>query len=164
MDVVGKKLRQQPWFETLYKIGVGIKGFDGAVEFVAGIALLISPSLVHTLLSGIAREAGEHNGNVYHFIADYIARTDNDLAKSGLVFLILFLVIHGAVKLALVYCLLKEIVSAYPIALGILVAFLIYQIYVFIVSPSLGMALFTILDVIIIWLVWGEYQDLREKK
>jgi uncharacterized membrane protein len=159
-----KKLREQPWFERVYKIGIAIKGFDGLVEFIAGIALLISPPLVHTLLGGIAREAGEHNGSVYHFIADYIARIDNDLARSGMVFLILFLITHGAVKLALVYCLLKEIVRAYPIALGILVAFLIYQAYVFIISPSLGMALFTILDVIIIWLVWGEYQDLRAKK
>jgi uncharacterized membrane protein len=157
-------LRRQPWFEAVYKIGVGIKGFDGLVELVVGIALIISPSLVHQVLSTVAGELGEHKVKFLTFIADNIARVDSDLAKSGLTFLILFLVVHGLVKLALVYCLLREIVRAYPIALAILAAFLVYQAYVFIVHPSLGMALFTILDAVIIWLVWGEYQDLRDKK
>ena len=164
MNETRKKLREQPWFETVYKIGVGIKGFDGLVEFITGIALLISPSLVHTVLSAVAVEVGERHGSVPHFIVDYIARVDNDLSKSGLSFLILFLITHGLVKLALVYCLLKEIVKAYPIALAILVLFLVYQAYVFIVQPSIGMGLFTFLDIVIIWLVWGEYQDLRSKK
>jgi len=164
MKEMSRKIREQPWFETVYKVGVGIKGFDGLVELVTGIALLISPSLVHTALQAIAAELGERNGSVSHFIADYIARVDNDLAKSGLVFLIIFLITHGIVKLVLVYCLLKEIVKAYPLALGILVLFLVYQLYVFIVQPSIGMGLFTVLDVIIIWLVWGEYQDLKAKK
>jgi uncharacterized membrane protein len=157
-------LRRQPWFEAVYKIGVGIKGFDGLVELVVGIALIVSPSLVHQVLTGLAGELGEHNVKFLKFVADNIARVDSDLAKSGLTFLILFLVVHGLVKLALVYCLLREIVRAYPVALAILGAFLVYQAYVFIVHPSLGMALFTILDALIIWLVWGEYQDLRDKK
>lgn len=164
MKKTSKKLREQPWFETVYRIGVGIKGFDGLVELVTGVALLISPSLVHMVLSTVAVEAGEHQGSVFHFIADYIARIDGDLARSGLTFLILFLITHGLVKLALVYCLLKEIVRAYPVALAILVLFLIYQAYVFIIQPSIGMGLFTFLDIVIIWLVWGEYQDLRAKK
>jgi len=164
MKEFGTKLREKPWFETVYKVGVGIKGFDGLVEFITGIALLISPSLVHTILSAVAIEAGERHGSVLHFIGDYIARVDSDLTKSGLGFLILFLITHGLVKLVLVYCLLKEIVKAYPVALAILVLFLIYQAYIFIIQPSIGMGLFTVLDVIIIWLVWGEYQDLRAKK
>lgn len=164
MKEARKKLREQPWFETVYKIGVGIKGFDGLVEFLTGVALLIAPSLVHTVLSAVAVEVGERQGSVSHFIVDYIARVDSDLSKSGLGFLVLFLITHGLVKLALVYCLLKEIVKAYPIALAILVLFLVYQAYVFIVEPSIGMGLFTFLDIVIIWLVWGEYQDLRSKK
>jgi uncharacterized membrane protein len=163
MKEMNVKLRQRPWFERVYKIGIGVKGFDGLVELVVGVLLLISPSLVHVILSGAAQEAGEHGGSVYHFIADYVARIDTDLSRSGLSFLILFLIIHGLVKLTLVYCLLREIIWAYPYALAILVLFLIYQVYVLIVSPGIGMVLFTLLDVLIIWLVWGEYQDLREK-
>lgn len=157
-------VRLQPWFETVYKIGVAIKGFDGLIEFAMGIALLVSPQLVHTLLGSVAKELGEHHAQVFQFIAEYVARVDGDLARSGLTFLILFLITHGLVKLGLVYCLLREIVRAYPVALAILGAFLVYQVYVFIIHPTIGMALFSALDAVIVWLVWGEYRDLKAKK
>jgi uncharacterized membrane protein len=150
-------------FNTIFDIGVVIKGIDGLAELLAGIALLVSPSLVHTVLSGIA---GANSGRVHvpHLVAQYVARLDDQLAASGLVFLIIFLLTHGIVKLALVYCLLKKIVRAYPIALAILVAFLVYQVYVFIQTPSLSMAVFCILDVVIVGLVWREYRILSPKK
>lgn len=155
--------RHNPLFERVYKIGVAVKGVDGLAELVVGIMLLISPQLVHTVLAGLASELGEHHAHVFRFIAEYVARVDTELAASGLTFLIVFLITHGVVKLALVYCLLKEITRAYPISLAILGAFLAYQVYVLIINPTIGMALFTLLDIIIIWLVWGEYKDLREK-
>lgn len=164
MKNLSRTIRAQPWFEAVYKVGVAIKGFDGLVELIVGVSLLISPSLVHTILSAIAGEASQHNARVFHFIAQNVARIDTDLGRSGLTFLIIFLIGHGVVKLALVYCLLKEIVRAYPVALAILVVFLIYQAGVLILQPSIGVALFTLLDIIIIWLVWGEYQELRAKK
>ena len=157
-------LRKSPAFEAVYKVGVAIKGFDGLLELVVGVMLLISPQLVHVVLTGIAGELGEHHTHVLQFIAEYVARVDVELAKSGLTFLILFLITHGLVKLALVYCLLKEIVRAYPVSLVILSAFLVYQLYVTIINPSIGMVIFTLLDAVIIWLVWGEYRDLRDKK
>ncbi len=152
---------QNKWFERIYKIGVGIKGFDGLVELVAGLALLLSPALVHDILAAISGRASHYHGQVSHFIIEYVARLDSDLAKSGLTFLIIFLIGHGVVKLALVYCLLKEIIKAYPYALAVLGLFLVYQIYVLVRNPlAIGMWLFTILDVVIIYLVWGEWRKL----
>lgn len=156
--------RLRHWFERFYKIGVGIKGIDGLIELAAGIALLVSPQLVHVFLQSFASELGEHSSHKFGFIIEYIARIDSDLARSGTTFLIIFLVIHGLVKLGLVYCLLRKIIRAYPVALAILVIFLAYQSYVLIVNPSIAMAIFTILDVAIVWLVWGEYRDLKAKK
>jgi uncharacterized membrane protein len=154
---------RKPWFERIYRIGIIIKGIDGFLEFVAGTAILISPRLVHMMLSMLASELGQHNARPFQFIAEYIGRVDTQLLHSGLVFLTLFLIIHGAVKLGLVYCLLKRIEKAYPAALVILCAFLVYQVYVLITDPSILMAFFTVLDVVIIWLVWTEYQELKTK-
>jgi len=159
-----KLFRANSWFERIYKIGVAVKGFDGLVELIVGMALWISPALVHRALTVLAGELGEHQGRTIQFITNYVARLDGDLARSGLSFLIFFLILHGIVKLVLVYCLLKEIVKAYPYALAILGLFFVYQLYVFIVSPTIGMALFTLLDGLIIWLVWHEYRDLLGKK
>lgn len=154
---------RKPWFERMYRIGIIIKGIDGLLEFVAGAAILISPHLVHIVLDSVAGEFGEHNARPFQFIAQYVGRVDTQLLHSGLLFLTLFLITHGAVKLGLVYCLLRRIERAYPVALVILVVFLVYQVYVLITAPSILMGLFTVLDVVIIWLVWNEYQELKIK-
>ena len=159
-----KNIRHAPWFDTLYRVGVMIKGLDGLVEFATGILLLFAPGTVHMMLSYIIGTAHHHEGHTAHFIAEHVARVDSDIARSGLTFLIIFLISHGAIKLILVYCLLRRVVWAYPYAVSVLVLFLLYQLYVLMRDPlSLGMWLFTILDVIIIWLVWGEWRDLRER-
>lgn len=156
-------LRHGKWFESAYRIGIAIKGFDGMVELITGLALLIAPSVVHTVLSSVVGYAHQHTGIPYAFIAQNIAKLDDDLAKSGLAFLIIFLIGHGIVKIVLVYCLLRRIIWAYPYALFVLVLFLVYQLYVLVQNPlSIGMWAFTVLDIAIIWLVWGEYADLRE--
>lgn len=153
------------WFEMLYKMSIGVKGVDGLVELVAGLLLAFSPGVLHAVLSGIAGEAGGHPGQVHHFVAEHIARLDDDLVKSGLGFLVFFLIGHGIVKLALVYCLLKHIVRAYPWALGVLVLFLVYQLYVLVQDiSSIGMWLVTLLDALIIWFVYEEYKKLKWQK
>ena len=160
-----KKLRGARWFDAVYRTGVAIKGLDGAIELLAGVVLLVAPQLVHQLLQVLAGDAYRHTGEVWQFVATYIARLDGEFTHSAALFLIVFLVLHGTVKLALAYCLLRRIVWAYPYALGLLGLFLVYQAYVLVLHPlSIGMWLFTLLDVVIVWLVWGEWKDLREAR
>ena len=157
-------IRHAKWFETIYKIGVGIKGFDGLVELLVGIVLIFSPHTPHRLLQHAANAAQAHNGSVFHWIAHMVIKLDADLTGQTLFFVILFLIAHGVIKLVLVYCLLREYYRAYPYALVILFMLLIIQVIPLFKDPlSAGLWLFTILDVIIIYLVWGEYLDLREK-
>lgn len=156
-----QQVRENPWYERIYKVGVAIKGFDGLVELIAGVLLLTAPQLLHTVLQGVSGEALEHNGRFMAYIAENVAHIDADLSKSGLLFVAIFLLSHGVVKLALVYALLKEIVWAYPYALIILAGFLVYQVYAFAIHPTFSMAVFSLLDAIIIWLVWGEWQKLK---
>jgi len=158
------RARSSSLFNTIFDIGIIIKGIDGLAELIGGLVLLISPHLVHTTLVAIGVEAGRSTGHVHHFVAQYVARLDDQLAASGLVFLIIFLLTHGIVKIALVVCLLKKIIRAYPIALAILGAFLVYQVYVFVRGPSVSMAIFCLLDAVIIWLVWREYKLLLREK
>lgn len=159
-----EELRHHKLFHRAYYVGVAIKGFDGTVELLAGIALLLSPTIIHHSLTMVAQRAQRHPGHVYQLIAEYVARLDHDLSRAGLIFLIIFLIGHGVVKLVLVYCLLRRILWAYPYALGVLTLFLVYQLYVTFQDPgSLGLWFFTILDAVIIWLVWGEWKDLREE-
>lgn len=159
-----EKLRETSWYERLYKIGVGVKGFDGAVELLTGLWLLIAPESLHDLLQFFVGHAVQHHSKFMQFVAENIAHIDSELVAGGLLIVIIFLLTHGIVKIALVYCLIKEIIWAYPYALLVLGGFTIYQAYLFVAHPTWGMGLFTLLDIIIIWLVWGEWQKLKITK
>ncbi|MCU1478594.1 MAG: hypothetical protein JWQ64_3287 [Subtercola sp.] len=150
--------------DRFYFVAVIIKGIDGVGELVAGVLLWLAPQLVHFALAGVVNEAQEGHTAVRAFVADNVARLDAQLAQGGTVFLIVFLIVHGVVKIALVYCLIKRFHRAYPWALGVLIAFLGYQIYAFITTPTVSMALFTVLDAVIIYLVWREYRELLSQQ
>ncbi|HEY8914215.1 DUF2127 domain-containing protein [Lacisediminihabitans sp.] len=152
------------FIDVAYTIGVVVKGIDGAIEFVVGLLLLVAPGLVHAVLSAVASEAREGSSATNTFITDYVARLDSQLARGGLAFLIAFLIIHGVVKLVLVYCLLRKFHRVYPIAIGVLVVFLAYQAYAFATAPSIGLAVFTVLDALIIFFVYREYRQIRPPK
>ncbi|TFC32873.1 DUF2127 domain-containing protein [Cryobacterium sp. MDB1-18-2] len=149
--------------DRLYSVGVGIKGIDGVIELAAGLVVWVSPAFVHALLAGVAGEAGEGDSSAMRFLAQYVARLDSELAATGAGFLIAFLITHGAVKVALVYCLLRKWHRAYPYALGILIAFLGYQLYAFVLRPTVGMAVITALDAAIVVLVYREYRELNPR-
>lgn len=155
-----QQMRNSKWFDRVYMLTVAIKGFDGLIELLAGIVLLVAPSELHKLLSFLTGEARESSHQFMHQLAQYIAHVDTDVTRGGLTIVILFLIVHGIVKLALVYALLRRILWAYPYALGVLVLFLIYQLYVCIVQPSVSMIVFAALDAIIVWVVWGEWRKL----
>jgi uncharacterized membrane protein len=135
-----KARRFARFIDVAYTIGVIVKGIDGAIEFVVGVLLLVAPALVHLVMAAAAAEVREGHTSASRFIADYVARLDSQLARSGLAFLIAFLVVHGVVKLAL---------------------FLVYQVYAFITGPSIGMAVFAVLDALIIFFVYREYRQLK---
>lgn len=158
------KHRTQTALDWFYDIGIAIKGFDGTVELIAGILLWVAPGLLHGTLQTLLGEARESNSRMMQFVADNIGRIDADLAKSGLVIVIFFLIMHGVVKVGLVICLFKKWHWAYPWAIAVLSAFLVYQVYVFVKHPTFPMALFSVLDAVIVWLVYKEYREVAPKK
>lgn len=158
------RLRHSKWFDTIYRVGIVIKGFDGFVELVTGILLIISPQTPHRLLEHVADTAGQHPGTVFEIIEKTVVNLEAHLSGSVLFIIILFLISHGVIKLVLVYCLLKKIYRAYPYALAILVIMFFIQIIPLFSDPgSIGIWLITVLNAAIIFLVWAEYQDLREE-
>lgn len=155
------RLRTNPWYERVYKIGVAVKGFDGTVELLAGLWLWFAPGSLHHILTSWQGELLESRGFVGQYIAHSLDKVNHELYGGVMVMAIVFLVSHGVIKLALVYALLKEILWAYPYALFVLVLFLLAQIVAMIQHPGIGMAVLMLLDILIIWLVWGEWQKLK---
>lgn len=156
-----EQIRNHPWYERIYKIGVGIKGFDGAVELIAGLWLWLAPSSLHAILASWYVTTSSWDSAFGQLISNGIKHLNEELYSGVIVWAIVFLISHGLIKLALVYALLKEILWAYPYALAILGLFLVAQLYALITSPGIGMTILVLLDIFIIWLVWGEWQKLK---
>lgn len=68
------------------------------------------------------------------------------------------MLIHGLVKVVLVWAVLKNRLWAYPWLIGFLIAFILYQAYELIVNFSWVLLALTVFDVVIILLTWREYQ------
>lgn len=157
-----------PWFhpktllDKTYEIGIIIKGIDGTLELIGGLMLL---TLSSNTISNITRllTQNELQTDPNSLIATHIVRLGDHLANGRNVFAAAFLLTHGLVKVVMVTCLLLNKMWAYPWALVTLVLFLIYQIYILVVSPGIGMAYLTVLDVVIIYLVYREWQQQKRR-
>ena len=147
--------------DRLYFIGVSVKGVDGIVEFLLGLALLFVPSLPHAALEAAASKASSGAIPFGQFISTYLENLDGTLAQWGTWLVIAYLIAHGAIKVLLVVCLLLRLHRVYPVAVVVLGTFLAYELYLFCVKPGVTLSLFVVLDAVIIYLVIREYQQLK---
>ena len=146
--------------DKTYEIGIIIKGIDGVIELIGGVLVLtLSPGTIMRITNFFTQDTLQENP--HNFLANHILHAGQHLASGQTLFAGLFLLTHGAVKVGLVAALLLNKLWAYPWALVVLGAFLIYQVYLLITRTTFGMAFLTVLDGIIIYLVWREWQKIK---
>ena len=143
-----------------YEIGIILKGIHGGLELLGAVLLtVIPPSAILSLTSFLTHN--ELAEDKHDFLASHVLRYGNELAHSSHLFLILYLATHGLVKVVLVIALLRQKHWAYPWAIAALILFLVYQVYLFVVHPTIFLGLLSVLDAVIIWLVWREWRVVR---
>ena len=149
--------------EQLFKVALLIKGIDGAAELVGAVALLlISGDLVNRLIADVlARDLlGRPDGSLArHFVSGTA-----EFASGDRTFAIVYLALHGVVKLLLVAALLRKWVPMYPVAVVVLGLFVIYEVYRAVTTGSVLLPFLAALDVAIIVLVIREYRLLRRER
>ena len=146
----------------LFKIGVALKGLDGALEAIAGVALFFtSRASLITLVDWLS--AGELQEDPTDFVANHLVNFFHHLSINTEHFAAVYLLTYGVVKLGLVAGLLREKLWAYPTALTVLGLFLCYQIYRFSHNHSPGLAFVSLLDFIILAVIWMDYQYLKTR-
>jgi uncharacterized membrane protein len=146
-------------FDRAFDVSLFLKGFDGIIETIGGLFVLLTPtSFVIQLTQFMSQE--ELGEDPHDIVANFIMHL-GDKFGSVHVFAAVYLLVHGLVKIGLVIYLLRRITKVYPWAIGIFTAFTVYQIYLLIQTFSLFYILLTILDIAVIGLVWWEYRQLR---
>jgi uncharacterized membrane protein len=147
----------------LFKIGVVIKGLDGALEAIAGMALFCTST---TALRNLADwlTAGELQEDPTDFVANHLVGFFHHLSINTKHFGSVYLLTYGMAKMGLVIGLLRGKLWAYPAALTVLGLFLCYQIYRLGHTHSIGLALVSLLDLAILVFIWRDYQFLKARR
>lgn len=143
-----------------FRVGIVLKGIDGVLQIAGAVLLLLlKPGQIRRVVAVITRHALSRNP--HDVFANALIRAAENLSVDRQLFASLYLLLHGAVKVVLVWALLKSKLWAYPAAILIFAAFSAYQVYQFTMSHSMVMVVLTVLDVIVIALTWAEYSRLR---
>lgn len=149
--------------ERLFRVAIVVKGIDGGFQFVAALVLLvISP----TLITGVANTIITRDllGDPSGTLATHLATAANHFANgSTRWFAIIYLMAHGIIKLGLVWALVKRIMLAFPVAIVILLSFVVYEIWRAVNTHSIALPIFAAIDLAIVVLVTREYLKLRKE-
>jgi uncharacterized membrane protein len=154
---------REEWLHRLFKLGVALKGLDGLLETVSGVLfLLTSRSALTQFVFTITRP--ELLEDPDDWIANTLRHTFAHLSASGKLFGGVYLLVHGVIKLFLARSLLGGKLWSFPAAVAVLIAFVGYQIYRVNVRFSWVLLSLTILDSVIVVLVWHEYLHLKHRR
>ena len=150
---------QRNWREKFFLVSVWFKGLDGFLEVVAGVALLsVSPAF---LLAFVQEITYQHISDDPHDrIAHALLSAATKMFSSSNHFIAVYMLTHGVVKLALVWGLLRRVLFTYPLSIAVFVGFIAYQVYRFTFAPSAGLIALTLLDIVVIVLIYLEYRAL----
>jgi uncharacterized membrane protein len=138
-----------------------LKGLDGVLEVVGGILLLfLSPQAIAHLVRVLT--AHELSEDPHDLVARYLLHTTAHLHHGTTLFGAIYLLSHGAAKIVLVALVLRGKLWAYPWLIGLLLAFIAYQLYqIAAVHFSAGLTVLTVFDAVLVWLTWREYRAKR---
>lgn len=149
--------------ELLFRYSVLLKGLDAVLEIVGGIALwFISPEFIVRLTALLTR--GELSEDPRDLVSNYLRHAANRLSLGGEHFIAIYLLGHGVVKLFVVVALLRNKLWGYPLSIIVFGGFIVYQVYRYTLTHSLGLIALTIFDLIVIVLIWLEYRAVKQHR
>jgi len=145
----------------LFLLSVWTKGIAGLVETIGGLLLFFVPkSGLNALV--IFLTAPELAEDPTDRIATLLQRMVHELSADTKLFASGYLIVHGIIKVFLVAGLLGRRLWSYPVSLLFLASFIAYQAYRFYFTRSLWMIALTIVDLIVAFLIWREYQARKQ--
>lgn len=155
-----ERLRRGGRREILFLVSVWFKGLDGLLEILGGAALLgVSPGFILRIVRLLTQD--EIAEDPRDLVANTLLRAASRLSLAGEHFMALYLLIHGVVKIGLVWALLERFLTAYPLSIVVFAGFIAYQLYRYTFTHGLGLLALTALDFVVIALIYLEYRALR---
>ncbi len=158
-------MRQIPPYlrEFLFRVSVWLKGFDAVLEIIGGIGLwTVRPGWIVRMIGLMTQD--EIAEDPHDFVANPLRHAASHFSLASEHFMAIYLLGHGIVKILVVVALLRNKLWAYPVAIIVFGGFVVYQIYRFTLTESIGLVVLTILDLAVIWFISLEYRAVRLRR
>ncbi|HEY5991872.1 MAG TPA: DUF2127 domain-containing protein [Candidatus Udaeobacter sp.] len=146
---------------TLFLVSVCSKGIVGLIETIAGLLLLVIPQAKLNAFV-IFLTAPELAEDPTDRVATFLVHMVRELGADTKLFASAYLIVHGVIKIFLVAGLLRRRLWSYPVSLWFLAGFIAYQTYRFSLNYSLSMIVLSVVDLIVAFLIWREYQARKQ--
>ena len=149
--------------ELAFRVVIILKGLDGVLELIGGILLLL---VKPTQIAGLAQLLTQHelSQDPHDFVATHLLAATGHLTGAATLFGAVYLLIHGLVKVVLVWAVLKHQLWAYPWMIAFLLVFIVYQAYRLALVFTIGLFLLTAFDILVTVLTVREYRRLRRER
>jgi uncharacterized membrane protein len=144
-----------------FRFGIAFKGLDGVLETIGSIVLAVFGKASLTAVAAFLT-SHELSEDPHDVVANYIMNTTHHISAGTTIFASVYLLVHGLIKIGLFIALWRNKLWAYVTAIWFLLVFLAYQMYRFSLTNSTGLLLLSVLDMVIILLVWHEYRYLQK--
>jgi uncharacterized membrane protein len=154
--------KPQSLFDKVFEYGILVKGVDGLIEAATAITLIfVTPRRLQVLIELATHRRLAHDPD--DFISNFLIHASHQFTNSARLFFIIYLAIHATIKIIAVIGLLRNKMWAYPFSLIALGALTLYQVYDIIFgSGSWLIIALTVVDLIILGLIWREYQKVKK--
>ncbi|HXF10386.1 MAG TPA: DUF2127 domain-containing protein [Desulfuromonadaceae bacterium] len=155
------------WREKLlhwgFEIGIWFKGLDGILELIGGVLLLaFNPdTLNHIIVNLTEHELQQDPGD---WICNTLRHAGDHLYSNTRIWGSVYLLSHGAIKVFLAGGIIFGKLWAYPTAMIVIGGFILFQSGRLMVHFSYPLLAATVIDIIIVLLVWREYHQVKHKK
>jgi uncharacterized membrane protein len=149
-------------YDEIFRISILIKFIDGILEVIGSFVLFfVSMNTLNLFIRALF--GSELLEDPKDFLAGYLIHLASNMSVSSQIFLALYLLIHGLIKMGLVIALWTKRLWAYPVAGILLIFFTLYQIYLFMHTYSILQFFLTITDIVILLLLRFEYNKIRRQ-
>lgn len=140
----------------LFQGGIALKGLMGLTEAVAGTLLLTtSPQGLHEAVSRAGRIGLIARSD--HPVFGRMLRAAESLPAGSQHFYAIYLLFHGVMKLVMVSLLWARVSWAYPAAIVIQCAFVLFEGHRWWETGNPVLLALALIDLAIIWLIWNEW-------
>lgn len=135
---------------------------DGLLEVIGGaLVLVVKPRTLYNIVMALLNhELSEDPSDI---IANSLIYVAHHFSVETQVFVSLYMLSHGIIKIFLVVSLWQGKLWSYPTAIVFFILFILYQGYRYSYTHSYWLIFLTIVDLFVVLLTWVEYKHVRGK-